>query len=756
MKASRRHILMLLLIAVCLRAAYAQDAAPAAAVAEEAVPTAQIDTQLRINKTTLLENQTSKNRVDAAILLLTSENPEARKILLEVLALTDNPNARAAVCEAISLTRTAQQPIRAKEDFIKPLIGVVTSEPDYSIVRLAAEATLVFGYSQVQQDLEKAVTDASLPVMARTNVIYAMRRHPDKQAVVRLFGLMDAAEPQIVEAARNALASVGISASPDPAIRRQMLLELEHKSMETFLRDRVIRQETRMRENEIERDNLWKKHLTEKTALYNLQGTEDAKVKFLAANLGDRDARVKLWALERLEELRVGTSKAKFSGLEPALIALITDPSRDVRRNTARLLASLWEVNVAKPLLDQLNVETDEGVRREILVALREACYASLTTPGPKLPEEIRTGTLAWAVKFLEDADPEKARVGAEVIGKLLEPNGLKVEEANGYLKTLADRYTRLSPANDIGLRADLLNAMAGLCSSESKCREHASKHFGGLFEQAIAEKADAIRLIAINGLFNASSDKPSAVRRLWKSLGDDPVLAIRLKVIDLAGEAGGPQELDWLAEKLGVAGESDPAWQATLKVFRRSPSTLLAEWVAKIKSPPLASRLTPEQQISFFDMVRQRAQAEAKPELLRDAQTNLADLYVVAGRLKEASESLRILAAGATGQELARYQGQLLQVYLGLGSIEDACGLLVNYLPTKGLDLTPEGGLAKSVEAYLSNPATANPQALLDAFQQIKVSDPQASQEWRALLGRWTDRYAKAKKTVENGITGN
>jgi tetratricopeptide (TPR) repeat protein len=297
---------------------------------------------------------------------------------------------------------------------------------------------------------------------------------------------------------------------------------------------------------------------------------------------------------------------------------------------------------------------------------------------------------------------------------------------------------------------------MAGLCSSDSKCREPAAKHFGGLFEQAIGEKADSIRLIAIDGLFNASSDKPSAVRRLWKSLGEDPLPAIRLKVIDLAGEAGGPQELEWLAEKLGVAGESDPAWQATLKVFRRSPSTLLAEWVTRIKSPPLATRLTPEQQISFFDMVRQRAQAEAKPELLRDAQTNLADLYVVAGRLKEASESLRILAAGATGQELAKYQGQLLQIYLGLGSIEDACGLLVNYLPTKGLDLTPEGVVAKSIEAYLGNPATANPQALLDAFQQVKVSDPQASQEWRALLSRWTDRYAKAKKTGENDIPGN
>ncbi|HON91424.1 MAG TPA: HEAT repeat domain-containing protein [Sedimentisphaerales bacterium] len=756
MKAPRHHILMLLFIAVGLRAAYAQEATLATAGAEEVSPTTQIDTQLRINKTTLLENQTSKNRVDAALLLLTSENPEARKILLEVLALTDNPNARAAVCEAISLTRSGQQPIRAKEDFIKPLIAMIVSEPDYSIVRLAAEATLVFNYSQVQQDLERAVTDPSLPVIARTNVIYAMRRHPDKQAVIKLLSLMDAPEPQIVEAARSALAAVGISASSDPTVRRQMRLELEQRSVETFLRDRVIRQETRMRENESERESLWKKHLTDKTALYNLQGTEDAKVRFLATNLGDRDARIKLWALERLEELRVGTSKAKFSTLEPALIALISDPSRDVRRNTARLLASLWEVNVAKPLLDQLNVETDEGVRREILVALREACYASLTTPGPKLPEEIRAGTLSWAVKFLEDADPEKARVGAEVIGKLLEPNGLRAAEVNGYLKTLADRYSRLSPANDIGLRADLLNAMAGLCSSESKCRELAAKQFGGLFEQAIGEKADSVRLIAVAGLFNASSDKSHAVRRLWKSLGEDPLPAIRLRVIDLAGEAGGPQELDWLSEKLGVSGESDPAWQAILRIFRRSSSTLLAEWVAKIKSAPLVSRLTPEQQISFFDMVRQRAQAEAKPELLREAQTNLADLYMVAGRFKEASESLRILAAGATGQELAKYQGQLLQAYLGLGSIEEVCGLLVNYLPTKGLDLTPEGWVAKSIEAYLSNPATANPQVLLDALQQVKVSDPQVSQEWRTLLGGWTERYAKARKTGENNLPGN
>ncbi|MGE5296834.1 MAG: HEAT repeat domain-containing protein, partial [Solirubrobacterales bacterium] len=353
MKARRLHILVLLLIATCLRAVCAQEVTPAAA--EESVAITQIDAQLRLYKTALLENPTAKNRVDAASLLLASETPEARKILLEVLSQADNPNARAAVCEALGLTKTGQQPIKAKEDFIKPLIGVITSEQDPVTVKLAAEATLIFNYSQVQAELEKAAVDASLPVAARANVIYAMRRHPDKQAVIKLLGLMDSAEPQIVEAARDALKSVGIVVSSDPVVRRQTLLELQQRSTEAFLRERVIRQETRLRENDADRENVWKKYLADKTTLYNLQGADAAaKITFLATHLRERDTRIKLWALDRLEELRagVGTSKAKFSELEPVLIPLISDPSRDVRLSTAKRLASLWELNVAKYLLD--------------------------------------------------------------------------------------------------------------------------------------------------------------------------------------------------------------------------------------------------------------------------------------------------------------------------------------------------------------------------------------------------------------------
>jgi hypothetical protein len=758
MKARRLHILSLLLIATCLRVVCAQEAV--STVVEETVPISQVDAQLRLYKTALLENPTPKNRVDAASLLLVSENPEARKILLDVLALADNPAARTAVCEALSPMKLWQTPIKNKEDFIKPLIGVIASEEkDVNLIKLAAEALLVFGYSQVQMELEKAVTDSSLPVIARTNVIYAMRRHPDKQAVIKLFSLLDSGEPPIVDAARTALASVGVTVSSDPAVRRQTLLELQQRGAEVFLRERVIRQETRIRENESERDNVWKKYLADKTTLYNLQGTEDAKVKFLATHLAERENRVKLWALDRLEELRVGTSKAKFSSLEPVLKDLISDSSRDVRLSTARRLASLWELNVAKPLLDQLNLEQDEQVRREILVALREACYTSLgdTAPGPRIPDEIRAGTLAWGVRFLNEADPEKARVGADVIGKLLEPKGMKPEEVDNYLATLAQRYARMNPANDVTLRGYLLSAMAGLCSSRSACREQAAKLFGPAFDQALADKTESIRLVAMDGVVNANADKLLALRKLRKDLAADPSVKIRLKLVDLAGDEGGQQELDWLAEKLGVADENEKVWNAMIEILQRSPTALVADWVVKIKSPEVAAKLTSEKQISFFAMARQKAQSENKADLLKEAQTNLADLYIAAKSFKEASDCLRgLIAAGTAGQELARFRGQLLQVYLELGNAEAARTLISNYLSEKDFDLSPEGNIAKCIEVYLGHPTAINPGELLESLQQVQVADPQVRQMWQALLSRWAERYAQARKTGDGESASN
>ncbi len=750
MSAPRHHILILLLMAGCLHAAAAQEQPAAEQAALE------IDTQLRIYRTTLLENK-SEQRIDAATLLLYSDNPDARKILLDVLKQTDNPGARAAICTALNPTRTWQKPVKNKEDFIKPLISIIVSEEDVATARLAAEATLIFGYSQIQVELEKAANDASLPTHAKLNVIYALRRHPDKQAVAKLLSLVDSPDATVADAARNALAAVGIAAGPDPATRRPMMTELQQRGTEAFLRERVIRQETRMRELEADLSTWQTRYSTALGRLYNALADEAARNAFLTEQLSAPEMPVKLWALAKLEELRKGTGKLKLSEqLEAVLLSLISDPSRQVRLRTARLLALMGELNSAKPLLAQLPGEPDDQVRREMFVALGATCYfASLPTAGRRIPEEVRRETLEWAVKFLAETGPEKARSGAEVIGKLLEQDGLKPEEVDRYLKAISDRYAQATAGADNGLRSYLLGAMAGLCTTRSTCRVEAAKLYNGLFEQAISDEAEGVRQSGVDGLI--SVDKSSALRRLRKDIIADPSLIIRLKLLDLAGEVGGPQDLDWLVEKLGTTGETEQAWQAMLKVFRRSGLTVLADWVARVEIPPLAGRISVEQKQSFFTLVEQRSQSEDNPDLLKQVQQDLVQLYISSNNLNQAADYLKtLLSAAAANPETERLRSQLLYVYLASSSFDQAGELIGVCLSDKDSDLSPDGFVVRSIEEYLNRPSGADPNALLKALERVQIKDPQSAGVWRGLVSRWADRFAKARKAEDADRVSN
>jgi HEAT repeat protein len=732
-------------MAYCLPVCVAQELPPVAVAPVETDP---IDTQLRVNKTTLLENKSDKSRIDAAALLLFSDNPAAREILLDVLKRTDNPGARAAVCEVLNPARAWQRPVKNKEDFIKPLIGVLTSEPDFTIAKLAAEATLIFGYGEVQLELEKALADPSLPLSAKINVIYTLKRHPDKQAVAGLISLLDSPEPQIVEAARNALVSVGIAVSPDAEIRKQMFAELQQRGAEVFLRERLVRQETRMREMEADLATWQQRYRTTLSRLYDSLTDDVAKSAFLAEHLSAQETTMRVWALDKLNELRIGTTKLKLSDqLQAVLLGLISDPNRQVRSKTARLLASMRELNAAKPLLDQLKVEQDDVVRREVFVALGEACYfASLPTAGHKVPEEVRKETLDWAVRFLDEPDAEKSRSGADVIGKLLEQNGLKPDEVEGYLKALVKRYGQAGIAADHGLRSYLLGTMAGLCATRSTCRVSAAKLYGGLFEEALGGTVDAVRQAAVDGLVNI--DKPIALRKLPENMISDPSPIIRVKVIDLAGDTGGAQDLDWLVKKLGVAGEGEPAWQAMLKIFRRSNVTVLVDWMARIAAPAMTGRLSADQEISFLTVVEQKAQSEGNVSLLKSVQESLVQSYISHNNLKQAADYLTgLFNAAASDKEKQQLRSRLLSVYLASSSIDQAGELVGNCLSEKNLDLSSEGFVIKAVEEYLANSAGADPNALLKTLEQIKVKDPNVAQMWRAVLSRWVERFAKAKK---------
>jgi len=431
------------------------------------------------------------------------------------------------------------------------------------------------------------------------------------------------------------------------------------------------------------------------------------------------------------------------------VLGLVSHRDRRVRLKTASLLTLMWELDSTRQLLDQLQVEEDPGVRHGLFVALGKACYyASLPTSSVKVPDAVREQTLELAVMFLNEAAPEGIRSGADVVGKLLEQDGLKPEDTDRYLMALAERYRQISPTVNHGLRGELLVAMATLCSQRSVIRVQAAKLYGPVFERALGDEMESVRQAAVEGLVNI--DKLLALRRLRADFVKDSNAAIRARLVDVAGEVGGQEDLDWLSKKLAVAGESEPAWQAMLKIFRRSNTDLMGTWLTRFESLPAPNGLSPEQMISFLALVEQKAQGENKPEKLKEARMKLFGLYAASGDLPRATEYMnRVLGAAGNEQDKNTLVGSLLRASLKAGhlSAELAGTLIERWLSEK--DLGPEDPMAKDIKTYLKEPpGGGDPGAMLTRLRRIKVAEPEKRTLWRKVLGEW-EAFANAKKAA-------
>jgi hypothetical protein len=225
-------------------------------------------------------------------------------------------------------------------------------------------------------------------------------------------------------------------------MRKQIIYDLERKGKDAFLRDWLINQEAQMRQIRADLDWWQKSYLTVLGKTYLGISDDAARGKFLVEYLGSPKAAVKLWALEQVYQWRQGTNpNLPRDELEPILIGLISDQDKDVRLKTATLLSLMRELNSAERLLAQLEAEPDDQVRTELLDALGGACsYALLPSSQEKISLEIRKQALEWAAKYLSEEDVKKAQIGAEVMKKLLERDGLELEEVDKYLGLQAQR----------------------------------------------------------------------------------------------------------------------------------------------------------------------------------------------------------------------------------------------------------------------------------------------------------------------------
>ncbi len=741
---------ILLLAAGCQQAGVGED--KGVLPANEAVSEAKLSRQLKINREALFEGTNGQMRVDAATVMLFSEDPLAREILLSALSQSENSAAREAVCKALIQSRGVQESIKAKGDFIPPLLEILKTE-DFDEAKLAAEATLLFGYEQISEPLEKMATDSSLPVKSRLNAMYALKLQPDMRAIFVLIRMLDDSEKQVTGEAEAALHSMGIPVGKDAETRKQIIEELKRKGRDEFLRDWLIRQEAQMRKLEAELGQWRQLYLSSLDKIYDGLSSDAARGEFLAEHLGGSREVVRLWALEKVSQWRVGTKSELPAELGPILVNLVSDESRDVRLKTARVLSLMGQLNSSQRLLQQLEVEQDEEVKTELFVALGGACYYAFL-PGSeiKLAEGVREKTLEWAAEFLLDENPTKAQKGAEVIRKLLEQDGLTSGAVEKYLGLLTERYNQQKDKADGVLRGELLSAMASLCGPRSAHKAEAAKAFGGLFEEALSDKATLVREAAVDGLINV--DKTKALSKLRMNFANDSSAKIRRRVIELAGEVGYKDDLSWLAEKLGSA-EGELAWQAMLKIFNAVESDVLDKWIERFSTQDMRARISDEQLMSFYETAEREAVGEKKSQMLKNIRDKLAELYVKGGRFEDAARCLGLLRESAESEEEKEaILGRLLYVYLKWPKAENAVQLVNNCLLEKDLDANSVVVLA--IEKYLNElPAAADAGAVLEGLIKIEIVKGRPRPMWEEQVQRWTEQLARLKEADESEDEG-
>jgi HEAT repeat protein len=719
-----------------------------------AAPVTDSETQLKINLEALLRGATDEIRLDAATVLLFNENPRARQILIDTLRQPENKPAKIAVCRALVVSRETRRVIKDKKDFIAPLVDVLKTE-DADTAKFAAEAALLYEYDEIADVLEPMARNAALGAKARINIINAMKMQLDIRAITRLSELIDDKDTQVAQAAENALRSIGIPISRSARGREQVLSELRTRGMERFQRDWLVRQEARFSALEKERD-LWRKmYLASLDKIYAGLADDSQRGKMLAEQLANPETVVRLWALDKTSQWRIGSQSKLPAEIGPVLLKLISDENRDVRLASARLLALTGEISSPERLAQQIVAEKDEDVRLELFVALGAACqYALVPTSGVQITPELRMQTLDWAARYLNDDDAKKAHKGAEVIRKLLEPGGLSDEEADKYLNLLVERYNKTLKAGDTdksGLRGDLLATMARLCG-QSAYRAEVARRFSGLFEGALNDQDDLVREAAVDGIICV--DKPRALRILAKDFTNDKSQMVRARILDLAADVGGKDDLPWLWEKVGVNSESKAAWQTMMKIFNGCDVNTIESWLSKFDFQSVSGKLIDEQRIAFFELAEKKASSENHPETVRDVREKLARLYMKGGQYERAAEYLgKLREAAQTPEQKEVILGQLVDVYLRWPKLDSASRLIQNYLLEK--DLGPDDVIVREIDGFLEHPpAATDVNIIIDSLQKIKSPEPRPA--WQQQLSRWAAAIGATKSKAEPNSIAN
>ncbi len=690
---------------------------------------ANISKQLKINADALLKGSTEAIRIDAATVILFSKDPDARLILIDALTETDYPNAQIAICKALSQTKAQHEDVRNKQDFIDPLMTVL-ARTNSELAKLAAEATLIFDYEQIAPRLIKIARDPEVAEQGRANAIDALKLQPDMRAIFALMDMLD--DPAISTYAREALKSQSIPVAMDPQKRQQIKEELKRKGRNAFVRDLLLRQESRMNQLEQER-NFWKTHFLEALdTIYNTTTDDTERGAFLIRQLNSPKQVIRLWALDKVSQWRVGTGKLP-ADLGPVLINLVSDPDTQVRLRTAQVLSLMSELNSAEKLLEQIERETDPDVRMELFNALGGACdFAFSPNSGIQLDPTIRRRTLDLALEYLMDPNTARAQRGAAVIKDLLEQNGLSPEHVSQYLDALNRRYQSATEEN---LRSELLTDMAAICAA-SVYRQQAVEQFEPLFHDVLKqpELSKLVRRAAVEGL--VSIDKAAAFDFLRTGDVNETDPAIRKKTLELAREFATVKDLPWLFQTLGPNGKNELAWQAILRIFKDSDVQTILPWLDSGQEA-VSENLSLTQHISLLEIAHSKAADQNDSSVLRSLRDRLSSLYLQTRQYDQAAQQLGLLIESEPSPDTKdQLVARLVGVYLKAENQPAVVEVVKNRLLTRDID--PNDAVIKVIDAHLNDQADPNKAAaLIDALVKIAFNAAERP-NWGAKIASW------------------
>jgi len=598
---------ILLCLCGCVAAVDPDEAAPVAATVDESITATEQGQQREVQTLARMlgdPDRAASTRSEAAQLLLTKPQNQAKEMLIGFLTDQMNPSARIAVARAIA-------DIGATDTtFVDPLFDMLAD--DQEPVRSAAAAALgAYDDQAVLAALCRVARDTDTAEPTRLAAAAGLSRRMDKRAVETLIDLLADPEPSLRAASQAALAKLtGIHTFG--ASRPHWLAwwrANRDKPRQQWLAEQIDTL-TRQSENQQRRLNDLQTRLDAALVKLYAATAPSGQAEMVTALLRDPLPEVRLVGL-RLASNRVAAGEPSTEDAATVVRSLLSDQSPDVRTNAARLAADLNDAEAAQLIVSRLSVEAE--------VATRTALIAALGVLG----DGEAVGVLMAA---LIDEPDTVAVEAALAIERLAGRAQLPAVQTDAIVAAVIERHGN-SHRSQPRLRRALLSAMRAIGRSE----------FAPVMRSALADPVASIRLEAIRGLQSLNVAEAAAD---IAPLAADPDRGVRQAAITTLGALGDPGHLTAVLARTDRDTETDPvirqrAWETALTLLDKVDDDQLARIATELTGRPDAL----EYQIRLLEMLAARLDTD-KPRQA-EARLQLADALLAAGRPVEAADIL-------------------------------------------------------------------------------------------------------------------